>query len=142
MNKNLITAASYSTALDAHLAKTRLDSAGVFAVIFDEHTVTMNWLFSDLIGGVKIKVLEDDLESARLILDSDETGVVGEDEVQDSWGDCPGCDSKDIVYIPDKRGTFLSWLFLGFPFFPVRERMKCRVCGLIWKYNEVSGEKD
>jgi hypothetical protein len=132
MREKLVTVASYSTPLDAHMAKSRLDSAGIDSLIFDEHTIAMNWLYSNLIGGVKIKVPEEDLEDARSVLGLDGVEV----EAEDSWGTCPQCDSNDVEFIADKRGAFLSWVLMGIPFFPVIKRLKCRGCGHIWRYKE------
>lgn len=134
MSKNLTTVASFSTPIEAHMAKARLDSAGIFATINDEHIVSLNWFYSDLVGGVKIKVLEEELQDARSILELDVVKAAGERENQGSREACPECAGLDVEYISDKRGFFLSWLFVGFPFFSLRDKMKCRACEHIWKY--------
>ena len=40
----------------------------MFCVVRDEHTVNQNWLYSNAIGGVKLEVVEEDLEKAKEIL--------------------------------------------------------------------------
>ncbi|MEE8574740.1 MAG: DUF2007 domain-containing protein [Thermodesulfobacteriota bacterium] len=136
MSGNLITVQSYSTPLDAHMAKSRLDAAGIYAVIVDEHTVTMNWLLSNAVGGVKVKVLEEDLQDARLVLELNSLDEPEASEVHECWGACPICSSLDVEYFTDKRGPFLSWLFLGFLAFPAGKKLKCNGCGHIWKYKK------
>jgi len=80
--------ASFSTLAEAHLALTRLESAGVEAVIRDEFMVTADWLCSNATGGVKIEVVEDDFAAARAILalPAPEAGVL----------QCPHCGSHDL----------------------------------------------
>lgn len=63
------TIASFSTPAEAHVAMSRLISAGIAAAIRDEHTIALDWLVSNAIGGVKIEVPEDEVAAAREILE-------------------------------------------------------------------------
>jgi len=65
----LITVASTSHTYEAHLIKTKLESEGIPAFIQDEHVVTANWLYSLAVGGVKVKVAQNDVERAKKVLD-------------------------------------------------------------------------
>jgi putative signal transducing protein len=67
----LVTLRAYRDPIDAELAKTRLEGAGIPAVVADQHLVGMNWLYSVAIGGVKLKVDESDLARARDALRED-----------------------------------------------------------------------
>ena len=88
MGNKLITVESFSTALEAHLAKCKLESSGIWAVIFDENVVNTNRMYSNAIGGVKVKVREEDVVKAKEILRSDS----GENEAkEDTLGACPRC---------------------------------------------------
>lgn len=44
-------------------------SAGIAAAIRDEYTITLDWLISNAIGGVKIEVPDDEVAAAREILE-------------------------------------------------------------------------
>ena len=68
MSGRLITIASFSQPIEAHLTKTRLEADGIECFIFDEHIVRMNWLYSNAIGGVKLQVKEPDVERSIEIL--------------------------------------------------------------------------
>lgn len=56
---------------DALLAKSVLDSAGIPCFLADENTVRIDWLWSNLLGGVKLWVREDDAPQAAEMLTLD-----------------------------------------------------------------------
>src|SRR5450631_3047412 len=53
---------------EALLAKGSLQSSGIDAVLVDDNIVRTNWAFSDLVGGIKLCVREQDEESALELL--------------------------------------------------------------------------
>jgi Putative prokaryotic signal transducing protein len=59
----------YRDLLDASAAKSILDSAGIESFLSDENMVRMGWFYSDLFGGIKLLVREEDAESARKLLE-------------------------------------------------------------------------
>jgi len=67
----LVALGSYRDPIDAELAKMRLQNAGIPAIVVDQHLISMQWLYSGALGGVKIKVDESDLEIARNVLRED-----------------------------------------------------------------------
>jgi len=69
MNERLVTIGSYTHATDAHIARTKLEFEGIRAILLDEAMVTMNWFYSNALGGVKVQVFESDAEMARKVLD-------------------------------------------------------------------------
>jgi hypothetical protein len=134
MGERLLTVASFSTAPEAYLAKNRLDSADIYAMIVDEHTVGINWLYSNAVGGVKVKVFEKDLVQARAILEMNAPESESKSALSNGWGVCPVCGSENVEYYSDKRGPFLTWLTLGFPILPVRKKLRCLSCNHGWRY--------
>jgi hypothetical protein len=60
---------------EAHAIRVRLESEGIPVFLFDEFTITMDWLLSNAIGGVKVQVPEPYLQRARDIL-----GIQDEEE--------------------------------------------------------------
>ena len=68
MEIKLTTIAVYNNAIDAHLAKTKLDSEGIVSFIMDENLVSINPLLNLTIGGVKLKTNNNDAEKAKEIL--------------------------------------------------------------------------
>jgi len=64
----LVTIASYRELLDAELAKTRLESAGIRCWLADDNMVRLNWFYSSYFGGVRVQVPQDEAEDAAKIL--------------------------------------------------------------------------
>lgn len=133
MGGKLVTVASFGTAVEAHLARSALESLGIFVAVFDEQTVNIDWMYSNAVGGVKVKVREENLSEARKILEGDSREKGGEGPEAGTPEVCPRCEGTDVEYSMDRRGPMLTWLFLGFPILPVRKRLRCRSCGKAWK---------
>lgn len=122
---------SFSFPYEAQIAKTQLEAAGIPARIENEHTINMDWLYSNALGGVRLLVLESDLEEARTLLAQDFSK-----ELQQQFGlseNCPNFDSSDIQpYTEGKRPAYLVFLLLGFPLFFYKNGMKCQRCQYFW----------
>ncbi len=58
------TLAAFSKPMDAHLLISRLAGNGIAAFLRDEHMVTLDWLASNAIGGVKVDVGDEDYARA------------------------------------------------------------------------------
>ena len=59
----------YRDSGDAMIAKSMLDSAGIECFLADENLVLLDWFYSNLIGGIKLMVREEDAETARKLLE-------------------------------------------------------------------------
>jgi hypothetical protein len=57
--------------MDAYLLRARLEGSGITAYVRDENLITLDWLYSNAVGGVKVDVMGEDYESALELLDSD-----------------------------------------------------------------------
>lgn len=125
----LITIARYSLPYEAHLAKSRLDAEGIPAFVADEHTIGMQWLYSNALGGVRLQVPEPWAEEARCILAEDREQPLMESQGEDRPS-CPRCGSEDTeIHQRGRRWAFLVFLGLDFPLFPVRNVIRCHHCG-------------
>ena len=71
VSNELVVAAAFTSVHEAQFARSVLEAAGIEAMIADEHVVSMDWLYSNAIGGVKVLVPLDRLEEARAVLDSE-----------------------------------------------------------------------
>jgi len=130
MTDNLVTIGRYSTPYEANLVKSQLESAGIPGFVADEHTVGMNWLYSNALGGVKVQVPESQAYEAQQILALEtELSATCESDAET----CPECGSKNTVDFLDKRNTFLTWLLLGLPSFLPTEKKRCNDCGHRWR---------
>ncbi|SET42336.1 putative signal transducing protein [Thalassotalea agarivorans] len=129
----LVVVARFSYPLNANIAKAALDTAGIDSFVADEHTINMQWLYSDAMGGVRLYVNEDKLEQARSILATDFSDDVV--DVADTKPHCQNCGSEDMVaYTQGKKPAFVVFLLLGFPLFFYRHGMRCNQCGAFQEY--------
>jgi hypothetical protein len=123
MTETFVTVATFSHSIEAHVARIKLESEGIFCVIADENAVNANWLYSNLLGGVKLRVRPSDLERAKKLLEipSDFNGER-----------CPKCNSRGIFGRTVKKPLgFWSWLLFNFPL-PAKKEWSCGACGHRW----------
>jgi len=66
-----VTLRRFRNFLEAQLAKTILDAAGIPCFLADENTVRMDWFYSNAIGGIKLWVNEEDAEATATLLDAE-----------------------------------------------------------------------
>lgn len=137
----LKTIASYTSPIEAHIAKGRLEAEGIQAFIADEHHIWANWMYSNALGGVKIQVREEDAEQAKTILEQDQAGEF-EEQLDEVFEDikanaCPNCGSKEFTSTFPFISLLLVILTLGLisVFFKVRrDRHRCLQCKQDWKF--------
>jgi len=134
---SLVTIATFSFPAEAYVAKSKLDSEGVWSFVADAEVVGMNWLYSNAVGGVKVQVKEEDEHRALQILNRKaepmelDTGASAEAAEEEK---CPECGSSNIRYERfAMRWLFLSWFAVGFPLPFMKRKWRCRSCGLTWK---------
>ena len=138
MPNKLTTATTYQTPAEAHLAKSLLESEGIQAFIADEHLISMNMWYSLAAGGVKLQVLEEELEIAQEILGAS-AEIKQAESTPGDWGSCPQCGSEKISFAEQKnRREKLLWGLLSLPiamipFFPAKKWFKCGSCQHRWK---------
>lgn len=123
------TIATFYRPEEAHLLRMRLEAAGIEAFVQDEHMVQMDVFYSNVIGGVRVQVADEDLADAREYLVAD-AGVSPEpDDVR-----CPQCGATGVETERfSKRLAFLSLLLISFPLLFFRRRLRCNTCLHTWK---------
>jgi len=70
MEPKLVTVCTYSSAVQAEMAKLALEAEGVTAFLADATIVTAEWLLGSALGGVKLEVAEADVPAAMAVLAS------------------------------------------------------------------------
>ena len=125
---------------EALLAKGALDSAEIESFLVDDNMIRMDWFWSNLIGGIKLCVKQEDAEAA---LDLLEQSIPEEFEV-DGVGPyeqprCPKCQSLDIVF--EDLNQPVAWVsaYVLAPIALHRKRWVCHSCGHRWRQMEDSG---
>ena len=133
----LVTVAAYTDAIEAHIAKGRIEADGIPAYIAHEHHIWANWFISNALGGVKVQVLPQFEVDAKSILKAIKTSTY-EQLLEDQEGlfekeVCPECKSEAIVEVrwSQKLALLAAGLFLvPIPYF--RGSEKYLVCGNSW----------
>jgi hypothetical protein len=136
----LVTLKTFESAIDAHILRSRLSNEGITAFVFDENIMTLNPLYNIMVGGIKLKVSQADVEKATNILQSIEGGPLldGDDRIVA----CPACQStnlysgfKSMKGITGLMSAILA-LFLGtYPLY-YKTVFRCKDCGTEFQTNE------
>jgi hypothetical protein len=69
--RKLVTVRSFRDMPEALLAQSVLESAGIDCALADANLIRTDWLWSNLLGGIKLQVMEEDLDAAINLLDQD-----------------------------------------------------------------------
>jgi hypothetical protein len=97
-SRKLATVSRFRDMPEALLAKSVLESAGIECLLADANIIRTDWLWSNLVGGVKLRVREEDLEEATRILDQDlppePIAAPGDEDFQPP--NCPRCKSQEV----------------------------------------------
>lgn len=93
---------SYNNYIDAHIAHGVLEEAGINCWLKDEHTVTIDPILTNAIGGIKIMVPKQQAERAVEIL----TNLKKEQRLAIS---CPKCGSHNIELVSTPRKA-INWI--------------------------------
>ena len=130
MPDELVTIGAYSTPQEACLVKSVLEAFGVDAVLADDNYIRLNWLYSNLLGGVKVRAPGSMAEEAHAILDAAPEAYVAipPDEIVV----CPACGGANTRPYLDRRAACLTWLLIGIPLVFPRLRNVCNDCGRRW----------
>lgn len=130
MNENsLIKIASFTFPYEAQIAKCSLEAAGIPAFVADEHTINMQWLYSNAMGGVRVlvplKFRKAAIELLEMDCSAELVGEFGEDKFS-----CELCGASTLVpYTKGKKPAFFIFLLFGFPLFFHKHGYKCLKCG-------------
>jgi hypothetical protein len=76
--RDLLTIRQFRDLPEALLAKSVLDSAGIECFLGDDNLIRMDWLWSNLLGGIKLRVRQEDALVASRLLEG--TANAGSDE--------------------------------------------------------------
>ena len=139
--EELITIANFSHPTEADPVVAWLESEGIECFVMNEHTITMNWLYSNAIGGVGVRVKAADVNRANEILQAVSTPDAAADEPTPSDSEmdqesdatneihCPQCGSENVYYEKfARRLVFASWVILTVPLPFFKKKWKCQEC--------------
>jgi len=131
-----VTIAAYSLPYEAHLAKARLEAEGLEVMVADEHTISMQWLYSNALGGVKVNVREGYELRALDILNEDRSDLL-EPEAREDEPHCPDCGSQALEAVTvGRRWAFLTILLANAALWPIQHKRQCTDCGCVFRVSD------
>ena len=117
----------------AILAESIMDSAAIECFLADENTIRMDWLWSNLLGGVKVCVRKSDAETVWILLNQsvpEKFDVEGVGEYQQTR--CPNCETLEISFQGLNKPVDYCRALLGGPRPLHRSLWQCDSCGHQW----------
>ncbi|HEY4358284.1 MAG TPA: DUF2007 domain-containing protein [Acidobacteriaceae bacterium] len=139
----MVTVGVYRDLPEAILARTALEGEGIECFLANENIVRMDWMISNMIGGMLLQVDAKDETHAREILaepiPSNIAFAEGEEFTQP---ECPFCGSLDIAPEDSDRKVVAASMLIGLPIphsKPTPDHWRCFQCGKHWQNNEGSG---
>lgn len=134
---DFVTIATYDDYLTANFEKQKLDEQGINCYLADENTVTAKWILKNALGGIKLRVPEQQVEEALKVLSTRTEEITVDFKLGKKPNDitCPACGSNNTgteKYSKSIAGW--TWLLLGFPVTatPIKQH-RCFYCGHKWE---------
>jgi hypothetical protein len=99
MTDKIIVHSTYYNPIEASIVKSKLDDSDIPCFLTDENLATLNPLYSQAIGGVKLNVFERDFERINELLGQNEPDVeVVNNDFADGKIICENCGSDNVGY--------------------------------------------
>ena len=122
----LVTIRTFQNYFSASILLTKLRDAGIQCYLKDEHTVTINPLLTNAVGGIKLVINKEDSQEVFELLQQF-------DEDYSRSAVCPKCGSHTIELVPKRTASnmitaILSWLFSDYAV-SAENVYKCGKCG-------------
>jgi hypothetical protein len=132
--QRLVTVQQYRELAEAQVAKGVLDSAGIPCCLRDENVARLDWVWSNLLGGVRLQVNEQDREAAQAVLAQPIPEQIHVDgEIPYDQPRCPRCGSLDIHYQGIHKRAGLASIILFVPIPIPKRAWICEDCGAQWR---------
>ena len=103
-SENIIVFDSYYEPLAAHLARTRLEAAGIPCFLTNENLVSLNRMYSPIAGGVRLHIYQRDAAQAAEVLrepavmQATRGGQAPPEAATPDTLACPRCGSHEVSY--------------------------------------------
>ncbi len=131
--RDMVTIRQFRDLPEALFAKGSLESAAIECAMVDDNMVRLDWFISNLLGGVKLQVRQEDASDAEEILSQpipENFDVTGIGEYQQPR--CPKCQSLDLNFQEVTPAAYVSaYLSVPIPFH--RRAWHCQACDAEWE---------
>ena len=130
---NLVTALTFDDSVSAHLVKTRLENECIKCFIFDEHINNVMPIYGQAVGGIRIKIKEEDVLKAKQLIEEWELRPFLNQSNETLT--CTSCGAQELYAGFKSFKTSLGWLtlaisflFMIYPFYS-KTVYRCKNCG-------------
>lgn len=138
MEDKIVVHSTYYNPIEANIIKARLEDSDIPCFLTDENVATINPLYNQAIGGVKLNVFERDVELINALLAENLPGLPeNEPDNIDTSEDkilCENCGSENVSWGQATKNRFswwvtvLSFFFIVYPF-KANQCYHCYNCG-------------
>jgi hypothetical protein len=131
--QNWMTVREFRDLPEALLAQGCLQSAGIECTLGDANLVRLDWFYSNLVGGIKLRVKPEDAKAALDILKQPiPAGFNVEGVGIYEQPKCPKCGSLDVAFEGLNKPVAYASLFIRVPL-PIHDKgWKCHSCQHDW----------
>lgn len=114
MEDRIIVYSTYYNPIEANIVKSRLEDSDIPCFLTDENVATINPLYNQAIGGVKLNVFEKDVERINLLLSEDQRQLEVEEEAITTEEQicCEKCGSTNVGFGQATKKRFSWWVTL------------------------------
>jgi hypothetical protein len=138
--REMVTVRQFRDLPEALFARGSLESAGIECALLDDNMVRLDWFISNLLGGVKLQVRQEDASVAEEILSQpipENFDVPGIGEYAQPR--CPKCQALDVSFQEVAPAAYVTaYLSVPFPFH--RRAWRCHSCHAEWEDDGVPDE--
>jgi hypothetical protein len=142
MEDKIIVHSTYYNPIEANIIKSRLEDSDIPCFLTDENLATINPLYNQAIGGVKLNVFEKDVDQINLLLSEEPTELETEKNTFETDNEvietdkviCENCGSDNVSFGQATKNRFswwvviLSMVFWSYPF-KANKCFHCYNCG-------------
>ena len=140
LDSPLVVIATFRDVFSANLAKSIIESAGILGFLRDEHIISIQSLYSNAVGGVKLEVPASQAETAIQLIQNVQPEAPpppeldnAEPEFTEIEEQCPRCKSDRIIPLNAYLRKGAISLLLGIPSKLSGKKYKCQTCDYKWK---------
>ena len=140
MSDKIILYRTFYNPIEANIVRSKLEDSGLHCFLTDEYISTIQPLYNQAVGGVKLMVFERDKSEIDLLLSEDDNlqENSGQQFIVDKENDTPisclKCGCNNVFYGQSTKYSFISWLrivsvmLFVYPF-KVNKCFHCHDCG-------------
>jgi len=133
-SRRLVTVRRYRDVSEAIVARSVIESAGIFCFLRDENLIRLDWQVSNFIGGMSLQVGPEDVDAAEELLSQPiPESIEYKSQTEYLQPHCPRCGSIDMTFEGANRSAALvSTMLMGLPLPLGGESWRCHACGCRW----------